>query len=209
MVDLPNMRWCSEVGYHDFIELFKTKIVQAEVNNPKEIESIFNESIEQAIVDSLLLHIEDINSSVVSFSWISATSDDVFCRLGLMSKKHYDNNLMLINNDEFNILYPGEYIDNLELVRQFEEAFNLQLKIAPDDPDILSILLNRILSMFNYISNQAKTVSRTCHVGKLLLSHQGVYKYRSIVDIDSLEHQSNSISLEQISHIPFNFNGHE
>ncbi|WCN36216.1 hypothetical protein [Aneurinibacillus uraniidurans] len=206
LVNLPNMGWCSGVGYHNFLELFKNKLVQAEVNNPKEIEFIFNESIEQAIVDSMLLDIEDINSSAVSFSWVSITPEDIFCRIGLMSKKHFDNNLMLMNEGEFHIFYPGEYIDNLNLVSQFKETFNLQFQLAPDDPDLLSKLLDRTLSMFNYISNQAKaTVSRTCHVGILLLSQQGIYKFRSIVDVDLLEKQGTNISLEQISHTPLNF----
>jgi hypothetical protein len=205
LVNLPNMGWCSGVGYHDFLELFKNKLAHAEVNDPRETEAIFKESIEQAIVDSMLSHIEHINSSAVSFSWVSTTPEDIFCRIGLMSKKHFDNNLTLMNEGEFRIFYPGEYIDDSNLVRQFEETYNLQFQLAPDDPDLLSKLLDRKLSMFNYISNRAKTVSRTCHVGILLLSQQGIYKFRSIVDIDSLEEQGGNVSLEQISYIPFNF----
>jgi hypothetical protein len=205
LVNLPNMGWCSGVGYHDFLELFKNKLAQFELSDPREIETIFNESIEQAIVDSMLLHIEDINSSAVSFSWVSTTPEDIFCRIGLMSKQYFDNNLMLMNEGEFHIFYPGEYLDNLNIVSQFKETFNLQFQLAHDDPDLLSKLINRTLSMYNYISNQAQTVSRTCHIGILLLSQQGIDKFRSIVDVDLLEAQGGNVSLEQISHIPFNF----
>lgn len=84
------------------------------------------------------------------------------CRLGIASKAHYGIHMVCLQNDNVEILYPGEYVENPERAYEFVRKHNLKHTYDGD----MNLILKIILRLFKDITDDdIITVSRTCDIG--------------------------------------------
>lgn len=117
-------------------------------------------------------------------SWFSALEDlsEFFFRVGLLSNNDFGRNIALLSNEEIKIVYPSEYLDDIDKVRELEKRYEMNIKFDGD----LNKVLSRILTIFAEISKESMFVSSICDVGLHFLSSEGFFKVRFSGEVEDL-----------------------
>lgn len=181
LIDLPQMGWASGAGLSDYLIDVKKKLASANIVEVDDIKSVFKEVTAEHINDNVGFK-DDISESVLVTSWFGANEDrtETFFRVGILSEKHFGSNIGLLNKGEIDIVYPGDYLNDMNKVNTVKEKFNLNV-----GEDINSAL-KTMLEIFDDISKGSKQVSRTCDIGMQLLTSQAMFKLKFSNHIEKL-----------------------
>ncbi|MEW4425989.1 hypothetical protein AB1I68_00680 [Paenibacillus pabuli] len=171
LFNLPDMGWACGAGLSVFIDSFKESLVSEPIEDTHKIVEIYKKAINSAKSFNPELA-EFIDDSVVMASWFGASTEKITFRIGFSSKSHYGDHLALLNDNEILVIYPPEYLESKEKVRDLVDRFPLKM----DSNDGINIILERMLKIFNEISNNSKFVSTTCEVGMHEFTYEGVIK---------------------------------
>lgn len=173
LFDLPEMGWACGAGLSEFIDSFKKLLVTEPIEDNFKIVEIFKKAIKSAKSANPDL-VDIIDNSVVMASWCGGSLDlkEFSFRVGVLSKTHFDDQMGLLNNDNIFVVYPPEYLNSIEKVRDLEDRFPLKM----DSNAGIETILERMLTIFNEISENSKFVSTTCDVGMFLLTNEGFVK---------------------------------
>jgi hypothetical protein len=208
LVNIPNMGWCSGVGLADFLNEFKEKLSRTEINKLDEISDLFSRTIDD-VKKNKREFINEIENSAISVSWIGTDQQDIIFRLGILSKEHFNNKLILLPDDTIYILYPSDYVDDTSKVEELEKEFEMTMEYNWD----LESVLNKLLNIFHMIATKSPSVSKTCDIGLQFASSEGIFKAKvsgNIHDlIADLVHERLGQRIEIVHHTKFNFNGRQ
>ncbi|MEK5390197.1 hypothetical protein NSQ59_07405 [Margalitia sp. FSL K6-0131] len=180
LINIPDMGWVCGAGLADFLDLLKDTLSKSKITTTDDIESVYKKVISEYKNNNNDFE-EDIKSSVMIASWIGFDGEDIFFRTGTMSEKHFEKNLYCIGENYINIVYPGDYLNELDKVEELENKFELNV----EEKDFFTIL-NYLLKIFNYISNNSNTVSTTCDIGIQILQADGIYKLKISGEVEEL-----------------------
>lgn len=181
LIDIPNMGWASGAGYSDFIDIFQQKISERNIANTTDIASAYKEAIEDEIRNSPM-NKGDIESAACVASWFGMTEEGPTMRVGLLSHNHFGSELAKLENGNLQLLYPGDYLEDLSKVKVIEESYNNRFTESASYEEILETMLK----IFKDISEDSIYVSENCHIGLFYIQQDGVYKSRISGEIDFL-----------------------
>ncbi|WP_339271711.1 hypothetical protein NYE54_09205 [Paenibacillus sp. FSL K6-1330] len=183
LFNIPEMGWAGGAGLSLFINDFKKSLAEEKVSEVQNIIDIFKNSVDYS-KNEAPEYSEVIDESVAIASWIGATEamDKILFRVGVLSKKHFGNQMGLLNENEIFVVYPPEYLRSIEKVRELEERYKLKIE---HDFDLSEILI-RMLHIFNEISQNSKFVSTTCDVGLQFMAEEGLIKAKISGEITKL-----------------------
>lgn len=171
LFNLPNMGWACGAGLSYFIDAFKDSLISEPIEDTDKIVEIYKRAMNYA--KSIEPELADIiDDSVVMASWFGATTEKFTFRIGFSTKSHYGDQLALLNDNEILVIYPPEYLESIEKVRDLKERFPFIM----DSNDEINVVLGRMLKIFNEISENSKFVSTTCDVGVQEITLEGVIK---------------------------------
>ncbi|WP_158735131.1 hypothetical protein [Alteribacillus sp. YIM 98480] len=205
LINLPEMGWSSGAGLSDFLVEIKDQLGAFDIKNTDDILHLFKDVLNKA-KENNVLYKKEIDESVIVSSWLGSDGNDVFFRVGMLSNKHFGINLRVLEKGEIDIVYPGDYLSNIQRVEEIKEKFNLT--IGETD---LFMALNEMLQIFDVISSNSTQVSRTCDIGLFTFQEDGVYKIRTSGDVEELKKHINNKELgenaELVNVIKFNSEG--
>jgi|SRR5699024_8064967 len=182
LVDLTEMGWASGAGLATFLDEFKDNLDKEYIKDTDDIIRAFNVAVGQAKEQTPHLS-KEIDKSSAMISWFGVPSEQQMTfRVGILSNHHFGSNIALINDEEIQTLYPGDYIDNPDLVKDFEERFEKSIGFQGDIEDIL----DRMLHMFDEISSNSKYVSKCCDIGLHCFTQNGILKLKISGEVNEL-----------------------
>lgn len=172
--------WIAGAGLCDILDEFKDKIAKIIIDKPINIDvivEIYKDCLQKGYAKWGDLK-RDIDNTAASISYLgyTETENDFSMRIGILSKKLLDTTeeLPRLDYENFFVLFPSEYIDNRELVEEFEKKFPVSYPFKND----LNDLLLKILGMFLYIKSNSSSVSNICDIGLYLVNLDGIFKIR-------------------------------
>lgn len=191
LINLPDMGWVSGAGLADYLDILKLKLASSEIHYVADIEKVYEEVI-TAFKDVEPYWEDKIDASVMVASWVGFDGEKLVFRVGTMSKKHFDYNLMRIKENTFHIVYPGDFLSDESKIDHLNDVF----KLDETDDDFFINLAN-MLKIFNHISLNSVQVSDTCDIGIQVLLNDDVYKFKISGDIEELISKAESEDLEE------------
>ncbi len=124
-----------------------------------------------------------IDRTAIAFSWLGMLENKVFCRCGLMCQQEFGDSVRRIQDNQFHILYPIEYVNSPEMAHDFEANHPMMYEFDGQ----LYPLLSKTVELFREIAlSPTRSVSRVCDIGVLCILYDGVYKLRITKDMDEL-----------------------
>lgn len=194
LINLKDMGWATGAGLANFLDDFKEKLSESEVKNSDDVIALFHDVVEKAKQDEPDFA-EHIDKSVGMISWFSALEDlsDFFFRVGLLSNSDFGRNIALLNNEELQIVYPTEYLDDIAKVRELEKRYDMKIKFDGD----LNKIFSRIFTIFSEISKESNFVSSICDVGLHFLNSEGFFKVRFSGEVEELLNDLYSGKIEE------------
>ncbi|GCD13156.1 hypothetical protein [Clostridium tagluense] len=184
LIDVNNMGWCAGAGNDDLITKFKDSIYNTEIKKVGDFKNIFVEAFNKISQNNLNNNLL-INETAVVLSWSGADyyTKKQCCRVGILSHNISEAVGTILNNN-ISILFPYEYLYNIDLKKSFSQSYIFDYKFNYEEFDLsLENILKTIFNMFKEIYLNSKMVSSTCDVGIHLINHD---KVRITNDIDIL-----------------------
>lgn len=203
LIDLHDLGWAAGAGLSSFLDSFKKKLGEEDIRNTDRIKEIFDEIYDNE-VKQYPYYQGEIDQSVASASWLGMSNDDIFLRVGIFSKS-IEGTMGFMLNDRFYLFYPSNYLEDLKLVRDFENNNDLIFTYDYMNPSSLQQLIQKVVIMFKQISESSEGVSKDCDIGIICLSREGVQKLKGSFNLSSFDEESNnfSIQLHQVNFKPF------
>jgi hypothetical protein len=202
------MGWSAGVGLADFLDEFKDKLSKNDISNLDDMSAVFCQTIDN-VKKRKNEFFKEIDNSALSVSWISNDQEDVYFRIGILSKEHFNEKVILLPENMIYILYPSDYVDDTKKVEELEKEFGMTLKYNWD----LENVINDLLNIFHWIATDSPSVSRTCDIGLQFATSEGIFKAKLSGDvsdlIEDLVHERIWERLEVVHHTKFNFNGRQ
>lgn len=177
LVSIPNMGWVTGVGVSDFISRFHEKLTKTKISTVRNIEDLYMKTLENEKREFAYLG-NHIDSTVITCSWLGLGDDSI--RLGMFCKEYFGHNLVELLNNQINILYPYDYLED------FSKIDKIQNRIKFEYNGNFENLLELLLLIFAEISANSPGVSSICDIGIQLFLGNEVYKLRIKKDISPL-----------------------
>ena len=178
LVSLPNMGWATGVGVFDFILKFNKNLAKTKVATVKIIEELFEKTLEHEKYKNVNLK-EHFDSTVITCSWVDKGENKSKFHVGLLNKEHFGNRLVELGNHHITILYPYNYLDDLNKVDNIEKRFNMYREFDGN----FGKLLQHLLQIFAEISANSFGVSRICDIGIQVFLDHDLYKFQLKEDV--------------------------
>ena len=194
LIDLQNMGWAAGAGLSSFLDLFKNKLSEEDITDTDRIKDIFEEIYNEEVCQYPELQ-NEIRQSVASASWLGMTNNDIFLRVGIFSK-NIDDTIGFLLNDRFYLFYPRNYLDDLVLIKNFEENNDLDFTYDYMNPSSFQQLIQKVFIMFKQISETSDGVSNNCDIGIIYLSREGVQKLKASFNISSFDEETGNLSIQ-------------
>jgi hypothetical protein len=185
LVDLNYMGWASGAGLSDYLDDLKRSLVRTKPSRPDDIKAIYNRVLEIHHKNDPD-YIEDINKSVVVASWLGFDMDtsSVLLRIGSVCKEHFDDKLMFLPKGIIDVIYPGDYVDDLSKVDRLKDKFDF--RVTGDIGEVIG----KMLEIFEEISKNSIYVSQHCDIGTMNVVDRNefwnVYKHKISGDVTKL-----------------------
>lgn len=195
LINLPDMGWASGAGLADFLDSFKESLAENKVSSTDDVRKIYDDAVVKAKEINPSSFEEHIDKSVAVVSWFGATTDyqEIFFRMGLLSKSSFGNNIAVANSEEIFIVYPSDYLENQELVMDLEKRHGIHVQFNGD----INLVLKRMFEMFKEISDKSPYVSSICDAGLFFIAPDGIYKIKISGEVDDLIRELDEGKLEQ------------
>ncbi|MCM3292384.1 hypothetical protein M3661_19880 [Paenibacillus sp. MER 180] len=195
LINLPEMGWVSGAGLADFLDSFKGSLAEKEVRSTDDVLKIYDDAVVNAKEINPSSFEQQIDQSVAVVSWFGASTDytEMFFRMGILSNAHYGKNIALAPSEEIFIVYPSDYLENLELVKDLEERHGLHDQINGD----IIVVLKQMFEVFKEISDNSPYVSSICDVGLFFIDQDGIYKSKISGEVHDLLRELEEGKLEQ------------
>ena len=178
LVSLPNMGWATGVGVFDFIHKFNKNLAKKKMATVQMIEEIFEKTLEQEKHKNEDMK-EHFDSTVITCSWVDIEENQSKFRVGLLNKEHFGNRLMELGTHHITILYPFDYLDDLNKVENIEKKFSMYTEFDGN----FGNLLQNLLQIFAEISANSFGVSRICDIGIQVFLGHDLYKFQLKEDV--------------------------
>jgi hypothetical protein len=173
LVSIPRMGWVTGVGVSDFIERFNEKLSKVAFGTVRKLEEMYVNTLEKEKQISEC-PIDHIDSTVITCSWLEYVDNRKRCKVGLLCNEHFGKNLKELVHHRINILYPFDYLDNLNKVEDIERKY---CHIANFDGN-LEKLVGHLLLIFAEISSNSFSVSSICDIGIHIFKNNIVMKLK-------------------------------
>jgi hypothetical protein len=173
LVSIPRMGWATGVGVSDFIEGFTQKLSRVTFGTVRKLEEMYVNTLEKEKQKNEC-PIDHIDSTVMTCSWLDNVDNRKRCKVGLLCNEHFGKNLKELVHHQINILYPFDYLDDLNKVEDIEKRYS---KIEDCDGD-LEKLMKHLLLIFAEISANSFSVSSICDIGIHLCKNNDIYKLK-------------------------------
>jgi hypothetical protein len=173
LVSIPRMGWATGVGVCDFIENFNKILSRVAFGTVGKLEEIYVNTLEKEKQKNEC-PLDHIDSTVITCSWLDKEDNRKRCKVGLFCNEHFGKNLKELVQHQINILYPFDYLDDINKVEAIEKRYS---KIEECDGN-LEKLMEHLLLIFAEISANSFSVSSICDIGIHLLKNNDVCKLK-------------------------------
>lgn len=181
LINLPEMGWVSGAGLADFLNILKETLATSEIKETNDITSLYEDVITSYKKQEPFWE-EEIDASVMVASWIGFDGEKHAFRAGTMSNKHFGLNLMSLLENRIHVVYPGDFLSNIDKIDFIENNFDLDRS-----DDNFFVNLTYMLKVFKHITLNSNQVSETCDIGLQMFQPDGrIYKFKISGIIDEL-----------------------
>ncbi|TRM10705.1 hypothetical protein FH966_02670 [Lentibacillus cibarius] len=173
------MGWAAGVGLADYLDTLKTNLAKRNVEHTDDIIKVYKETFQSNASSKRLK-----SDSVLAFSWLGFTQNQLLFRIGYLGEKDFGNNIAITKNNIFNYLHPYEYVVDQTKVENFFNKFEDKYDFDGD----LNSLLKKLLERFNYFAKDkdVKSIDDICDIGIQLFTNDGIVKIRIKEQVDIL-----------------------